>query len=84
MHIFLMQLTTSQPTPDYGRLASEMRALGHTVWIGGPNESGDLDWHDGQGIVASLPDFDPTPAPQTHPGTSLKYDQAASLEAFHS
>jgi glycosyltransferase involved in cell wall biosynthesis len=82
MHIFLMQLTTSQPTPDYGKIASEMRALGHIVWIGGPNEAGDLDWHDGQGIVASLPDFSPDPATQLFARTSSKRDRLRRLRHF--
>ncbi|MFO7661129.1 MAG: glycosyltransferase family 4 protein [Chloroflexota bacterium] len=77
-----MQLTTSQPTPDYGKIASEMRALGHIVWIGGPNEAGDLDWHDGQGIVASLPDFSPDPATQLFARTSSKRDRLRRLRHF--
>lgn len=57
MHILLAQFYSSQPTPDYDKIAVEMRARGHTVWVGTPNAVGDVDWHDGQRIVANLPGY---------------------------
>ena len=53
MHILLAQFYSSQPTPDYDKFAAEMRALGHTVWVGTPNAAGDVVWRDGQGDVAT-------------------------------
>ena len=54
MRIALMQLYSYVPTPDYDQIARGLRALGHIVWIAQPNESGDIDWNDGSGIVATL------------------------------
>jgi glycosyltransferase involved in cell wall biosynthesis len=82
MHIFLMQLTTSQPTPDYGKIAAEFRACGHTVWVGGPNEAGDLDWYDGQGIVASLPEFNPVSSTQSQGGTGARIRKLRRVRHF--
>jgi glycosyltransferase involved in cell wall biosynthesis len=82
MHILLMQLTTSQPTPDYGKIAAELRACGHTVWVGGPNEVGDLDWHDGQGIVASLADFNPISSKQSQGGTVARIRKLRRVRRF--
>ncbi len=43
------------PNPDYVDLAQKLRDRGHDVWFGQRNESGDLAWHNGAGIVAILP-----------------------------
>lgn len=51
MRIAFLQLYSSQPTPDYRKLASELRSRGHTVWVGTPNESGDLVWCGGDDVV---------------------------------
>ena len=55
MHILLAQFYSSQPTPDYDKIAVELRRRGHTVWVGTPNAAGDVEWRDGQGVVASQP-----------------------------
>lgn len=52
MHILLLQTYSTQPTPAYEKIASELRAIGQDVWVGTPNQSGDLEWHDGKQIVA--------------------------------
>ena len=54
MHILLAQFYSSQPTPDYDKFAAEMRALGHVVWVGTPNAAGDVVWHDGAAVVATV------------------------------
>lgn len=54
MHILLAQFYSSQPTPDYDKFAAEMRARGHTVWVGTPNAAGDVEWRDGQAVVATV------------------------------
>ena len=54
MHILLAQFYSSQPTPDYDKFAAEMRARGHSVWVGTPNAAGDVEWRDGQGVVATV------------------------------
>jgi len=54
MHILLAQFYSSQPTPDYDKFATEMRGRGHTVWVGTPNAAGDVEWRDGDGIVATV------------------------------
>jgi len=62
MHIALVHFYSSTPTPVYQEVASALRARGHTVWVGTPNEAGDLAWHDGKRTVgvqrgpARLPD----------------------------
>jgi len=55
MHILLAQFYSSQPTPDYDKFAAELRARGHTVWVGTPNAAGDVVWRDGDGVVATQP-----------------------------
>lgn len=55
MHILLAQFYSSQPTPDYDKIAVELRQGGHTVWVGTPNQAGDLEWRDGDGIAATIP-----------------------------
>lgn len=54
MHILLAQFYSSQPTPDYDKVATELRGHGHTVWVGTPNAAGDVEWRDGDGIVATV------------------------------
>lgn len=62
MHIALVHFYSSTPTPVYQEVASALRARRHTVWVGTPNEAGDLTWHDGECTVgvqsgpARLPD----------------------------
>lgn len=64
MHILLAQFYSSQPTPDYDKFAAEMRDLGHTVWVGTPNEAGDVQWHDGRGVAATQPATGPSRLPR--------------------
>lgn len=64
MHILLAQFYSSQPTPDYDKFAAEMRDLGHTVWVGTPNEAGDVQWQDGRGVVATQKAGDPSRLPR--------------------
>lgn len=52
MHILLGQFYSNQPTPAYDEIATALRASGHTVWIGTPNETGDILWNDGNSTVA--------------------------------
>ncbi len=52
MHILLAQFYSSQPTPDYDKIAAELRQRGHTVWVGTPNEAGDVQWHAGREVAA--------------------------------
>lgn len=54
MHILLAQFYSSQPTPDYDKFAAEMRARGHVVWVGTPNAAGDIEWHNGEAVVATV------------------------------
>ncbi len=54
MHILLAQFYSSQPTPDYDKVATELRGRGHTVWVGTPNAGGDVEWRDGDGVVATV------------------------------
>ena len=51
MHIALVHFYSSTPTPEYQEMASALRARGHTVWVGTPNEAGDLAWHNGKRTV---------------------------------
>jgi glycosyltransferase involved in cell wall biosynthesis len=55
MHIVLFHFHTSKPNPVYQEIAAGLRRRGHTVWIGVPNDAGDLEWRDGNEIVAKLP-----------------------------
>lgn len=55
MHILLAQFYSSQTTPEYNKIAAGLRERGHRVWLATPNRSGDLEWHDGQRIVAAQP-----------------------------
>lgn len=52
MHVLLLQLYSHRPTPDYDEIASQLRGLGHVVWVGTPTEEQSIQWHDGTGIVA--------------------------------
>ncbi len=62
MHIALVHFYSSTPTPVYQEVASALRARRHTIWVGTPNQAGDLTWHDGERTVgvqsrpARLPD----------------------------
>jgi len=53
MHIALLHNFVS-PNPDYQNMASGLRALNHTVWLGTPSNDGYFQWHDGERIVAVL------------------------------
>lgn len=53
MHILLSQFYSSQPNSGYDKVAAVLRDQGHTVWVGTPNETGDIEWRDGEGIVAA-------------------------------
>jgi glycosyltransferase involved in cell wall biosynthesis len=64
MHILLAQFYSSQPTPDYDKIAAELRGRGHTVWVGTPNEAGDVQWHDGRGIAATQKASGPSRLPR--------------------
>ena len=66
MHILLAQFYSSQPTPDYDKVATELRGLGHTVWVGTPNAAGDVEWRDGDGIAwRTLPAYPTLPNHRT-------------------
>ncbi len=54
MHIVLLNFYP-RPNPDYRNTASELRMRGHTVWLGTRNQSGDLEWDDGERVFAVLP-----------------------------
>jgi hypothetical protein len=51
MRILLVLFYSASPTPVYPQLALELRSAGHTVWLGAPNVSGDMTWHDGTKTV---------------------------------
>jgi glycosyltransferase involved in cell wall biosynthesis len=61
MHIALFQFT-DKPNPVYRTIAGELRARGHCVWWGSLNQQRDVQWHDGEQIVATQkgPDTLPT------------------------
>lgn len=50
MKLALLQFYSKNPTPVYDELAQVLRAKGHTVWVGTPDEQGDLAWHDGVSV----------------------------------
>lgn len=51
MHIALFNFFY-KPNPDYQNMTDGLRARGHTVWLGSRNPQGDLQWHDGERVVA--------------------------------
>ncbi len=55
MHILLSQFYSSQPNSGYDKVATILRGRGHTVWVGTPNARGDIEWRDGEGVVAAQP-----------------------------
>lgn len=63
MHIAFVHFYSDTPTPAYQQIASALRDLGLTVWVGTPDEAGNLAWHDGGRVVyvqrgpARLPDI---------------------------
>jgi glycosyltransferase involved in cell wall biosynthesis len=69
MHIVLIQLYYHRPTPAYQEIASELRALGHLVWVGTPDEGGDLILHDGERAASVVPG--PTRLPEAIKQTPL-------------
>jgi glycosyltransferase involved in cell wall biosynthesis len=50
MKIALLQFYSKNPTPVYDELARVLRTAGQTVWVGTPDENGDLAWHDGSRV----------------------------------
>ncbi len=81
MHILLAQFYSSQPTPDYDKFAAEMRARGHVVWVGTPNVAGDIEWHDGRGVVASVP-AGRLPLPRPLARRLTKFDRFRRVRRF--
>jgi glycosyltransferase involved in cell wall biosynthesis len=61
MHVVLVHFYSSTPTPAYQEIAAALRTFGHTVWVGTPNEDGDLCWCDGDCLVAVV--RGPAPGP---------------------
>lgn len=61
MHVTLIQFYSATPTPAYEEIASALRAFGHAVWVGTPNEDGDLCWRDGDRLIAIV--RGPVPGP---------------------
>jgi glycosyltransferase involved in cell wall biosynthesis len=55
MHILLSQFYSSQPNSGYDKVAAVLRGQGHTVWVGTPNVKGDIEWRDGERVVANQP-----------------------------
>ncbi|MBW7959095.1 MAG: glycosyltransferase family 4 protein [Candidatus Promineofilum sp.] len=53
MHILLLQIYSSEPTPDYAQIASELSDGGHVVWVGSMTPDGNVEWHDGARVVAT-------------------------------
>jgi glycosyltransferase involved in cell wall biosynthesis len=54
MHIALLQFYAN-PTANYDIIAAELRLRGHTVWVGSATSDDNLQWHDGERVVAVLP-----------------------------
>ena len=54
MRIFLLHFYSVRPSPAYPQIAAALRDRGHTVWLGAPNEQGNLAWHDGDHVVRVL------------------------------
>ena len=54
MRIALLHFYSARPTPVYEQIAAALRDRGHTVWLGAPNEQGDLTWHDGERVIQVL------------------------------
>ena len=53
MHILLFNLY-KVPNPAYQNMAAGLRKRGHTLWLGVWNKQGELQWHDGTQVVATL------------------------------
>ncbi len=51
MHIAFVQFYSRTPTPVYDQLAETLRSWNHDVWVGTPDETGDLVWKNGREIV---------------------------------
>ena len=52
MQIVLFHFPLSKATPDYREIAKALRDIGHTVWVGEPDQTGNLHWSDGKKIIA--------------------------------
>ncbi len=55
MFITLFHFHSHKPNPVYQEISAGLRRRGHKVWVGQPNAEGNLLWHDGEKIVATLP-----------------------------
>jgi glycosyltransferase involved in cell wall biosynthesis len=62
MHIVLFHFYSKKPNPVYQEIALALRRRGHTVWIGQPDERGDLEWRNVEQIVARQPGPQAVPA----------------------
>lgn len=54
MHILLFHFHSDKPNPVYQEISAALRRRGHTVWVGAPNRHGDLEWKDGETLVATI------------------------------
>lgn len=54
MHILLFHFHSDKPNPVYQEISAALRRRGHTVWVGAPNRHGDLEWKDGDVLVATI------------------------------
>ncbi len=54
MHILLFHFHSDKPNPVYQEISAALRRRGHTVWVGAPNRHGDLEWKDGDTLVATI------------------------------
>lgn len=55
MHILLYHFYSRTPNPVYQEIAANLRQLGHVVWLGSRNQNDDLEWHDGEQVVGTIP-----------------------------
>ncbi len=55
MHIILFHFYSKKPNPVYQEISSSLRTRGHKVWVGAPNQDGDLEWHNGEQVIATQP-----------------------------
>lgn len=61
MHVLLFQFYRF-PNPDYDNIAAGLRRRGHIVWQGNCNQHGDLEWCDGERVIARQ--LGPAPMPK--------------------
>lgn len=72
MHIALFQFN-DKPNPVYQIIAGELRERGHRVWWGSLNQARQVQWHDGQRVVAIVP------GPAALPAALLRLPLLASM-----